>query len=162
MARRIAECICTFDQAAERAQELRASGKKLVFTTGVYDLYHTAHVLYLENAAELGDALFVAVDSDSRVRRQKDPRKPVMAQADRLAVVAAHQAVDCTFIFEDFDPSFLAVKPAIWVYSPTSDLDEHEHRLQMAAIHGTRVVPVESRSAIHTSGIIRDIVTRFG
>jgi len=155
--------ICAAKNAVLKVGKLREMGKKrVVFTTGVYDLYHTGHILYLENAALLGDALVVAVDSDARVKRQKDPRKPVMRQDDRLVAVASNRAVDCAFIFEDFDEAFQAVKPEVWVYSPTSDLGEHARRLVMAQAIGTDVVAVESKSAIHTSGLIADIVRRFG
>ena len=58
------------EMIAERAR-LRASGKSLVFTNGVFDILHVGHVRYLAEARTLGDALLVAVNSDDSVRELK-------------------------------------------------------------------------------------------
>src|SRR5256885_9907880 len=52
-------------------KDLRAAGKTLVFTNGVFDLLHVGHVRYLAGARALGDALVVAVNSDGAVRKLK-------------------------------------------------------------------------------------------
>src|SRR5688572_5379431 len=54
-------------------QGLRAAGRRLVFTNGVFDLLHVGHVRYLAQARALGDALVVAINSDRTVRELKGP-----------------------------------------------------------------------------------------
>jgi len=80
---------------------LDARGKKLVFTNGCFDLLHAGHVRYLEQARALGDALVVALNSDTSVRLLKGPGRPLNNQNDRAEVLAALRAVDAVLVFED-------------------------------------------------------------
>ncbi|MDP2969694.1 MAG: adenylyltransferase/cytidyltransferase family protein, partial [Deltaproteobacteria bacterium] len=45
-------------------KDLRAKGKRVVFTNGCFDLLHVGHIRYLEKARSLGDILIVGVNSD--------------------------------------------------------------------------------------------------
>ena len=47
----------TREQAADLVARLRAAGKTIVFTNGVFDLLHVGHLRYLQQARALGDAL---------------------------------------------------------------------------------------------------------
>ena len=67
---------------AERAR-LRAAGKRLVFTNGVFDILHVGHLRYLAGARALGDALVVAINSDRTVRALKGNGRPVIDQDER-------------------------------------------------------------------------------
>jgi len=74
-------------------------GKKLVLTNGCFDLLHTGHVRYLEQARACGDALIVAVNGDASVRELKGPGRPVNAELDRAEVLSALRCVDHVTIF---------------------------------------------------------------
>lgn len=77
----------------------------LVFTNGVFDLLHPGHVEYLEAARALGGALVVGVNSDRSARGLgKAPGRPVVAAADRMAVVAGLASVDCVVEFDEPTP----------------------------------------------------------
>ena len=91
---------------AERAR-LRASGKKLVFTNGAFDLMHAGHVGYLEFARQQGDALVVGMNSDASVRRYKGSKRPINEQGDRARVLAALECVDYVVIFDEDEPAAL-------------------------------------------------------
>jgi cytidyltransferase-like protein len=80
----------------------------LVVVTGVFDVLHIGHLRFLEAARALGDALIVGIESDERVRRWKGPRRPIQAEADRLALVGALRVVDETFLItgERVDPAY--------------------------------------------------------
>ncbi len=77
-----------------------AKGKRLVLTNGCFDLLHTGHVRYLEQARQLGDALVVAINSDQSVRELKGPERPLNAESDRAEVLAALRCVDHVTLFE--------------------------------------------------------------
>ena len=96
---------------------MRASGKKLVVTNGCFDLLHIGHVIYLEAARNLGDALLIGVNGDDSVRQLKGDGRPVNSEADRAAVIAALQSVDAACIFaEKTATRFLAAaQPDIYV-----------------------------------------------
>ena len=104
---------------------MRARGKKLVVTNGCFDLLHPGHVVYLESARNLGDALLIGVNGDDSVRQLKGDGRPVNPEADRAAVLAALQSVDGACIFaEKTATRFLAAaQPDIYVKGGDYTLD---------------------------------------
>lgn len=94
------ERFVTGDELAALGEEYAAAGKKLVLTNGCFDLLHTGHVRYLNQARELGDALLVAVNSDQSVRELKGPDRPLNGEEDRSEVLAALRCVDHVTVFE--------------------------------------------------------------
>ena len=64
------EKILSPEQMLRERKRLRAAGKRLVFTNGVFDLLHVGHVRYLAQARALGDALVVAINSDRKTVRE--------------------------------------------------------------------------------------------
>jgi len=100
---------------------LRSASKKIVFTNGCFDLLHVGHVSYLQEAAQLGDSLIVAVNSDKSVRKLKGPTRPVIQESDRAAMLAALSCVDFVVIFDDDTPCALleAIRPDVLVKGGT-------------------------------------------
>jgi rfaE bifunctional protein nucleotidyltransferase chain/domain len=92
------------DRIAELAASLRADGKRVVFTNGVFDILHAGHVTYLEKARALGDVLVVGLNTDASVRRLKGPERPINSEDDRACVLAALRAVDHVILFGDDTP----------------------------------------------------------
>jgi rfaE bifunctional protein nucleotidyltransferase chain/domain len=82
----------------------KQEGKTVVFTNGCYDLLHPGHVRLLEQARSLGDALILALNSDSSVRRMKGPSRPLMTEEARAALASAFEAVDAVTIFDEETP----------------------------------------------------------
>jgi len=103
------------------AQVARWAGRlprPLVFTNGVFDILHRGHATYLARARALGACLLVALNGDASVRRLgKGPGRPINALEDRLALVAALQAVDAVTWFDEDTPAALiaAVRPEVLV-----------------------------------------------
>ncbi|MCX9562729.1 bifunctional D-glycero-beta-D-manno-heptose-7-phosphate kinase/D-glycero-beta-D-manno-heptose 1-phosphate adenylyltransferase HldE, partial [Vibrio cholerae] len=65
------------DALIEAVKKAQARGEKVVMTNGCFDILHAGHVSYLNHAAELGDRLIVAVNTDESVKRLKGPGRPV-------------------------------------------------------------------------------------
>src|ERR1035437_4010921 len=107
--------VLTRPAAIAWADRLRAGGKKIVFTNGVFDLLHPGHVRYLAEARSHGDALIVAVNSDRSVRAIKGPARPVNREEERAEVLAALSAVDSVVVFDEDDPHAIisAIQPDI-------------------------------------------------
>ena len=107
--------ICLPGELALRVQTLKAP---LVFTNGVFDLLHRGHVTYLDQAAQEGASLVVAVNSDSSVRRLgKGSDRPINSQNDRMAVLAALACVDLVTVFDEDTPlnTILMARPQVLV-----------------------------------------------
>lgn len=107
--------ICT---RAEFEQRAAALPRPLVFTNGCFDVLHRGHVTYLAQARALGASLIVGVNSDASVRRLgKGDDRPVNPEADRMAVLAALEAVSLIVLFDEDTPLqlILACKPDVLV-----------------------------------------------
>ncbi|MEH0742147.1 bifunctional D-glycero-beta-D-manno-heptose-7-phosphate kinase/D-glycero-beta-D-manno-heptose 1-phosphate adenylyltransferase HldE [Vibrio cholerae] len=90
--------------AVKQAQQ---KGEKVVMTNGCFDILHAGHVSYLNHAAELGDRLIVAVNTDESVKRLKGPGRPVNPTDRRMAVLAGLGAVDWVVPFSEDTPQRL-------------------------------------------------------
>ncbi len=94
--------ICT---RADLAQRVATLPRPLVFTNGCFDVLHRGHVTYLAQARALGAALVLGVNSDASVKRQgKGDDRPVNHEDDRMAVLAALDAVDLVVLFDEDTP----------------------------------------------------------
>lgn len=91
--------------------------KKVVFTNGCFDILHTGHTRYLNEARKLGDILIVGLNSDESVKRLKGESRPINHQNDRGELLAALSFVDYVCIFDEDTPENLIreVKPDILV-----------------------------------------------
>ena len=87
-------------------------GYTLVLANGVFDILHIGHVLYLEQAAKMGN-LWVGVTRDAFVN--KGPHRPVMGQDDRLAVVGALRCVSGAFLCDSGLNALMLTLPDIFV-----------------------------------------------
>jgi D-beta-D-heptose 7-phosphate kinase/D-beta-D-heptose 1-phosphate adenosyltransferase len=87
------------------ADEARARGERIVMTNGCFDILHTGHVAYLEEAKNLGDRLVVAVNDDASVTRLKGDGRPINPLEDRMAVLAGLAAVDWVVSFSEDTPA---------------------------------------------------------
>lgn len=105
------------NELAEIVGNRQAAGEKIVFTNGVFDLLHVGHLRYLQEARALGDALLIAVNSDSSVRRLKGDSRPIVCESERAELLDALRCVDFVTIFETDTPVPLIgqVKPLIYV-----------------------------------------------
>ncbi len=108
--------LVAIDVAVERRMALRAAGKKVVLTNGVFDLLHTGHLFYLQKARALGDALFIALNGDVSVRALKGPLRPVQSEEQRAYALAALACVDAVFFFNTprLDTEIRALQPDVY------------------------------------------------
>jgi rfaE bifunctional protein nucleotidyltransferase chain/domain len=97
--------IVSLDEAKRRVAMWHMKGDRVVFTNGCFDILHQGHVTYLAEAAQLGDRLVVALNTDASVRQQgKGDDRPVNNEEARGIVLAALGFVDLIVYFEDQTP----------------------------------------------------------
>ena len=146
------------DAGVTLVAHLRAEGKRVVFTNGVYDLLHPGHVRYLQAARALGDALIVGVNSDRSVRANKGPTRPVNSETERAEVIAALECVDAAIVFDEDTPHEIIsrlqpdvlVKGADWAEDAIVGRDVVEAR-------GGRVVRMPIEQGFSTTALIQRI-----
>ena len=119
--------ICSPAQAQRLASAWRASGQRLVFTNGVFDVLHRGHVSYLAQARDLGQRLIVGLNTDASARRlNKGPDRPLNHEADRAMVVAALESVSLVTWFDEDTPLALidALRPDVIVKGGDYDMSK--------------------------------------
>ena len=91
--------------------------KPIVFTNGCFDILHLGHLTYLSKARELGNFLWIGVNSDLSVKRLKGESRPVNSEEDRAILLASLLFVDAITIFSDDTPITLLelIQPDIHV-----------------------------------------------
>ncbi|GBR52150.1 ADP-heptose synthase [Neokomagataea thailandica NBRC 106555] len=107
----------SLDRAQHVVENWRHHGARIVFTNGCFDLLHPGHVALLKDAAQQGDKLVVALNSDASVMRLKGPTRPLQDQAARATVMGALRYVDLVVIFDEDTPlqTIKALRPDIIV-----------------------------------------------
>jgi len=92
--------IRTIEELKEIVLQLHASGRKVVFANGCFDLIHAGHVRYLENARALGDVLILGINSDASVAALKGKGRPLQSEAERAEILASFECVDYVLLFD--------------------------------------------------------------
>jgi D-beta-D-heptose 7-phosphate kinase/D-beta-D-heptose 1-phosphate adenosyltransferase len=152
----------TIDELIPLLAILRATGKKIVFTNGCFDLIHTGHTRYLAIARSFGDLLVVAVNSNSSVRTIKGEKRPINSQQDRAETLAALESVDFVTIFDEPDPykAISALQPDILVKGGDWPVEKIIGR-DVVEARGGKVVNVPFVEGQSTTGIIERIVKKY-
>ena len=145
-------------EAVAWASRLRAEGKTVVFTNGVFDLLHPGHVRYLADARAQGDALIVAVNSDRSVRAIKGPARPINAEQERAEVLSALAVVDAVVVFDEDDPHVIisAIQPDVLVKGADWTADRIIGR-DLVEARGGRVVRIQFAPGFSTTAMIEKI-----
>jgi D-glycero-beta-D-manno-heptose 1-phosphate adenylyltransferase len=96
---------------------LRDAGQRVVLTNGVFDLLHTGHLFYLQQARARGDALFIALNADASVKQLKGPLRPVQTETERAYALAALACVDAVVVFREkrLTREIEALRPDVYV-----------------------------------------------
>ena len=148
----------THEEVRGLGEDLRASGKTVVFTNGVFDLLHVGHLRYLQQARSLGDALIVGLNSDRSVRAIKEAGRPITSEAERAEVLEALACVDGVVIFDEDTPHDLiaALQPDVLVKGADWALDAIVGR-DIVEGRGGRVVRVAIEPGHSTTRLIEII-----
>jgi len=135
------------DQLASLGELYRQAGRRLVLTNGCFDLLHTGHVRYLQQARALGDALLVAVNSNRSVQELKGPTRPLNSEQDRTEVLAALRCVDHVAIFDEMRVTEVIKKLQPSIYAKGGDytietLDATEREALNACGAEVKILPL--------------------
>lgn len=87
-----------------------ANNYKVVFTNGCFDLLHRGHVDYLSKARDLGDKLFLGLNTDASVSALKGEHRPIQDEQSRMQIMASLDFVDAVMLFSEDTPYELIQK----------------------------------------------------
>ncbi|MDR1303715.1 MAG: D-glycero-beta-D-manno-heptose 1-phosphate adenylyltransferase [Verrucomicrobiales bacterium] len=154
--------IMTPEQARKFRDTLSASGKKLVFTNGCFDILHRGHVTYLTFARNQGDALCVGLNSDASVKRNKGENRPINPEDDRAFVMASLQAVDAVVLFNEDEPRDLIAKILPQVLVKGKDWAHYVSGRDVVEANGGHVVLADMVEGRSTTGTIEKVLKVYG
>jgi D-glycero-beta-D-manno-heptose 1-phosphate adenylyltransferase len=144
---------------AEAARWAAALPRPLVFTNGVFDILHRGHATYLARARAMGATLVVALNSDASARRLgKGEDRPLNRLEDRMALVAALEAVGAVTWFEDDTPEVLirACRPDVLVKGGDWPVERIVGAQEVLA-RGGRVVSIPFEHERSTTALVEKI-----
>jgi D-glycero-beta-D-manno-heptose 1-phosphate adenylyltransferase len=150
--------IVTRDALIAHAAAERRAGHTIAFANGCFDLLHVGHVRYLEAAAREADVLVVAINDDASVRGLKGEGRPILAAADRAALVAALRCVDYVVIFPDatVGPLLEALHPDVHCKGTDYTVDSVPERAIVQAYGGRTAIVGDPKD--HST---RDLLARI-
>jgi D-beta-D-heptose 7-phosphate kinase/D-beta-D-heptose 1-phosphate adenosyltransferase len=143
-------------------KDLKAKGKRIVFTNGCFDLLHVGHIRYLEEAKTLGDILIVGVNSDASVRKLKGPKRPVLHVEDRAEILSGLGCVDYITVFDELDPLALitSLQPNVLAKGGDWTIEQTVGK-EVVERAGGEVVIIPFVQGASTSSLIETILARY-
>ncbi len=120
--------LMTLEDACVQRAALAAAGRKVVLTNGCFDLLHAGHLYFLQEARRLGDALFVAINSDESVRVLKGPKRPVQSERERAYALAALECTSALVVFHQprLTAEIAALRPDVYAKAGDYTLEKLE------------------------------------
>ena len=102
---------------------------KKVFVSGCFDILHSGHIAFFEEASAYGD-LYVALGSDKTVFNLKG-RLPVNSEDERLFMVRSARSVTDAFVSQgsgmlDFEEEFKSMQPDMMVVNADGHMPEKQ------------------------------------
>src|SRR5262245_57398899 len=149
-------------EISTQLRQLQASGKKVVFTNGCFDILHPGHIDLLRRARALGDILVVAINTDASVARVKGSNRPIIPEKERAELLAGLEMVAFVCSFNEDTPlqAILETHPDVLVKGADWGLDGIVGRSEVEG-WGGRVVALPLVEGHSTTGIVERIVARY-
>ena len=133
--------------------------RKIVLTTGCFDILHAGHVRHLQMSRGMGSKLIVCLNSDKSVKALKGDERPINKEEDRAEVLKSIRWVDEVRIFDG--PNALdiikEVKPSIITNGLGHKVEEIIGK-EFVESYGGRAVITDITTHLSTTGIIRKVI----
>lgn len=98
-------------------KKLKNENKKLVVTNGCFDILHSGHIELLKQSKRLGDKLFLLINSDKSVKKNKGKFRPILKENIRFKIMNSIKYIDYIVPFDEKTPVNLykKIKPNVLV-----------------------------------------------
>ncbi len=133
-------------------------GKRIVATSGSFDIMHAGHIRTLRRAKNQGDVLIVLMNSDVSVSMYKGPQRPIMPQAMRAEMLAGLECVDYIVFFDDMNPVDILGKIKPDIYCVSGDWGKYCIEKDIVEKNGGKICVLKYVEGISTTDIIKKIL----
>ena len=149
--------IKTIQEIKEIVKELKSQNKKIAMCNGCFDILHIGHIKFLEEAKKQADILIVGLNSDSSVKENKGPKRPINAEENRANILASLEPVDYIVIFSEKTPISLVeeIKPDVFVNG--AEYGEDCIEAPVVKKHGGKIHLVKNYFGTSTTELIKKI-----
>jgi rfaE bifunctional protein nucleotidyltransferase chain/domain len=157
--------LLSLEEAIARRAALAAQGKRVVLTNGCFDLLHAGHIYFLQNARQLGDALFVGINGDESVRALKGPKRPVQSERERAYALSALECTTTLFIFHQprLTSEIQALRPDLYAKAGDYTLEKLEATERSALqARGAEIRFLPFLSGFSSTDLIRRVTAAGG
>lgn len=147
----------------EIVADAKTNGKKVVFTNGCFDLIHPGHIKVFREAKAQGDILILGLNSDASIKTIKDPRRPILNQDERSAILSGLEPIDYIAMFDEQTPAKLidTIIPDVLVKGGDWGLDNIVGS-DVVQANGGRVHVVSLKEGNSTTNIIERVLEKYG
>jgi rfaE bifunctional protein nucleotidyltransferase chain/domain len=141
-------------------EDLRAKGKKIVFTAGSWDLLHVGQCRYLEEARSNGDVLVVGVSSNEAIRKVKGPNKPILDEKIRAEMLTYLRSVSFVTVLPEpsCQPTLGLLRPDVFITVREDWAADYQNSKEYKTVtkYGGEVKVVDRQStALSTTKIVQ-------
>jgi len=149
--------IKSIEEIGRIVDSLKSEDKKIITINGAFDILHVGHIKILKEAKKQGDILIVGLNSDSSVKINKGPKRPINNERDRAEMLASLEVVDYVVIFNEKTPIKLldTIKPNIHVNG--SDYGKNCIEAEVVKKNGGKIHIVDLKEGFSTTDLINKI-----
>ena len=101
--------IYSLNSLTTQVEKWKATGNKVIFTNGCFDIIHRGHIEVLARTADLGDKLIIGLNSDQSIQKLKGEDRPIIDEQSRAILLAALSFVDAIVLFSEETPLKLII-----------------------------------------------------
>ncbi|MBF8249715.1 MAG: rfaE1 [Candidatus Levybacteria bacterium] len=147
--------ILNINEAIKIAKKIREQNKSIVVVGGIFDILHPGHIKFLEKSKKYADILFLLLEEDSKVTKEKGKTRPINSQQDRAKILSSLESVDYVIMLKNmtnndlYDKLMVAIQPKVIATTLGDPYVEHKKR-QAKLIQG-KVVYVIKRIGNHST-----------
>lgn len=89
------------EQLQPLVQELKKQNKKIVLSSGCFDILHVGHIQNLIGAKKMGDILMVCLSNDAQIKKLKGSARPINNYQDRIDLFKTIKYVDYVILYDE-------------------------------------------------------------
>ena len=151
--------IINIEEASKISAKQKSLNRKIVLVGGCFDILHKGHLMFLEEAAKIGDLLFVLLESDENVKTRKGESRPINSRIERASALANLPYVDYVISLfgvtkdEDYDKLIVQISPDI--VALTKGDAQIEKREQQCQLIGAKLIEVSKLDTPSTTDLVK-------
>jgi rfaE bifunctional protein nucleotidyltransferase chain/domain len=142
--------------------ELKRNNKKIVLTSGCFDILHVGHIHNLKEAKKHGDILIACLSCDEQIRKLKGDTRPINKYIDRINLFKVINYVDYIVLYDEENIEkeetlgniMKCVNPYCWVKGSDYTID----KIMEKHPYLNKVILIDNIKDKSTTNIIKTIV----